>query len=776
MRKLPKKLLTVLTAAVMTASVFAFPACSSFTPLTGDYSGEVASNGGFVVEKGNYYYFINGVETYTSDNTYGAPVKGALMRIAKNDLKNKQNSAEIVIPSLMVASDYTSGIYIFGDRVYYATPTSTKNLSGSVENSYLDFKSAKLDGSEIESYFNVSSNSTIYRYVEVEDTVYLLYVENSNLHSYNTTNGTDTVLAASMSSYLLSSEDKTDPYVYYTMGVTVDIDVTDGSLDRNYNQVYRVRADATEAPYEYTYSEEYLEENDGEEPYTNLGEIVLDGIGALYEDSPTQFTHHLTNGVTPSSYAGYTYTLLTYTNGGIYFTRSDLATTGSVGETGWLYYLSADKLGTDWNSISANDSAKGAFEVVAQDTTYANESAIFYIEENAHHYLYIDGSNMYRADVKSDGTGIAETTLVARGVSGATLISIDGESDNTYDYVYYANTGTTGLTVNRAVYNGEGDAYSNLIVNEYYQPVEVLDVEHASSWYNYEIVDNILFYADTEAFGSTSYNYIACVDLNNKNGALMNNVELSEFNDKYADIVGNDDKDGYIAEIGADHSTLATALQYYFYMGYDQLFYRNNKDYTLDNGYLTYAESLFKTHIDDAVEEGKKETYLYSEEEQEIFKHYAEGSGDSEAFVDESGVSYRTRSYFVTRIGLMTDDDVEAYEAYWDGVLQSYTVTEEDETLPAWAWVLIGVGIGIVIIAVGLIVFLVIRSKKRRDIDEEEELMYVDTTDDEDVDVYAEQDGEDDNVIAFPGTEDAENDALPEETENVDGTDEDPEE
>ena len=68
------------------------------------------------------------------------------------------------------------------------------------------------------------------------------------------------------------------------MGVTMDIDVEGGSLERDYNQVYRVRADVTEetAPYEYTFSEEYLEEHDGEAPYVNLGEIVLDGIGATY--------------------------------------------------------------------------------------------------------------------------------------------------------------------------------------------------------------------------------------------------------------------------------------------------------------------------------------------------------------------------------------------------------------------------------------------------------------------------------------------------------------
>ena len=166
----------------------ALAACDAdFTPLGGDFSsGEVVSNGGFVVEKGNYVYFINGVESYTSDNTYGTPVKGALMRIAKSDLAAGVNNAETVIPSLMVAADYSSGIYIFGDRVYYATPNNVRNTSGVVESEYLDFKSARLDGSDIESYFNVADNATVYRYAEVDGTVYLVYESDSELHSYNT--------------------------------------------------------------------------------------------------------------------------------------------------------------------------------------------------------------------------------------------------------------------------------------------------------------------------------------------------------------------------------------------------------------------------------------------------------------------------------------------------------------------------------------------------------------------------------------------------------------
>ena len=65
MRNFSKKLITIFTAGAIAVSVGALAACeASFTPLGGDFSsGEVVSNGGFVVEKGNYVYFINGVSS-----------------------------------------------------------------------------------------------------------------------------------------------------------------------------------------------------------------------------------------------------------------------------------------------------------------------------------------------------------------------------------------------------------------------------------------------------------------------------------------------------------------------------------------------------------------------------------------------------------------------------------------------------------------------------------------------------------------------------------------
>ena len=94
MRKGFKKFIAIAAAAVMAAGTLSLAACGEKTiQLDGYPDGEVISNGGFVVEKkgsqGDYYYFINGSESYTADNTYGTPVKGALMRVKVSDVQKK---------------------------------------------------------------------------------------------------------------------------------------------------------------------------------------------------------------------------------------------------------------------------------------------------------------------------------------------------------------------------------------------------------------------------------------------------------------------------------------------------------------------------------------------------------------------------------------------------------------------------------------------------------------------------------------------------------------
>ena len=76
------------------------------------------------------------------------------------DIKAGNNTAETVIPSLMVAGDYTSGIYIYNGRVYYATPNTVGNTQGEVDNTVLSFRSANLNGSDVQEHLRVAVRTT----------------------------------------------------------------------------------------------------------------------------------------------------------------------------------------------------------------------------------------------------------------------------------------------------------------------------------------------------------------------------------------------------------------------------------------------------------------------------------------------------------------------------------------------------------------------------------------------------------------------------------------
>lgn len=749
MRNIGKTLLTLGTALIMGASVLAFGGCSSVKPLEGDTSGEISSNGGFVVAKGNYYYFINGVDEYTADNTFGEVVKASLMRISKSDIAaGNYGGAEVVVPSLIVTADYTSGIYVYGDRVYYATPTTARNTSGEVENSYLDFKSTKLDGTDTLSnyYFRSSDNTAPYRYTEIDGVVYCLHIEEgTELYSYNTSTGKDTLLVSGMTSYVMDKADQENGGVYYTMGVTVGLDQSN-SYEESYNQVYYVTADVTEAPYEYTFDETYLEDYQKENgkdalPYVNLGTIVLDGRGN--NNAMTQFNHESeTEAYTPS---GYQYTLVQYTNDGIYYTRSYVDTTDSAGDGGWLFYLpDANAQSEGWNSVSGNPDttqpqAGDLNDVVAYDSVNANDTAIFLYEGGKHSYLYVNGASIFTAYVTELDRGIGtEAVRIASTASGATLLFADNTSDATYHYVYYSMANTNGNGIYRAVYNGKAEDYNQINANADYQAVQILNLDYNSSWYAPEILDNLLFFSNAEAFGSTSYHYIYVVDLADANG-LMTNGELEAFNEKYEEI--NDE----ISTVSGSYAPLGNLMTYYYTAGGNtsvlNRYYATYHDLTGENAYA--ITDYYNAALEEAANEGYSDTYLYSKYYQDTFAAFVNRTGEYEGkFVDENGEYYGVKSYFYNMIGELTEADGDAFDTLFAKSWVVSLTDEEEESFPVWAIVLIIVGAVVVVAAVGTAVFFLVRSRrKKRGTGKAQgsgkRKYVVDMTDDKTIDVYA---------------------------------------
>ncbi len=734
-----KKIVSIVAAATLALSAFAFSGCGDKEYKGASMDGydsvaSVVSNGGFSVEKGDFVYFINGKEDSTASNVYGKVTKGALYRISKADLAagNGQN-AKLVVPSLLVSGNYDSGIYIYGDYVYYASPTTDKTNAGQVANSSLDFKRAKLDGSEAPMggkdnyFFRLSSNSGKYRFVEDgpegAKKVYCLYEEDGALKSYDTSTGKTTVLVKGASTYYYDTQKLDSPVVYYTMSVSQDIDKTTPT-SQTYNQIFSVTAgascevEAATASYkakdaagnvvaQYDFDESFLKDNAEESgyeledyttyPYVNLGQLVLDGIGSMHAFPGHVVTTEAQQAAKASATEfGYTYTLQQQTNDGLYFTR-ELVNKGSD-EKAKLCYIPNTR--SAWDAIAGN----GQVSTVATDTTTASASAIYTIENGVHSYLYLTDSILKKTT--TDGTGKAtETISLAHGVSSATLWKVDG------DYLYYYGDGTNGKSLSRINYKGTKEDYNFLGDEEEFSSLTISLVDWSDSWYKPEFVSvsgkTMLLYPNAQSYGSgsTAYNYIYAATLGTTAEIKANNEKIDQVNEHI---------DSY-----SSNAALQALMTCYFRTG---------------------TAATYETD-----EEVKALYTSYQEKEFEHFKWLFSEGIEFEGMLEKN---------FIFLVGEMKEADAESVADDWANSLLTVTIDEEDIQLEGWQIALIVCGVALaVIIAVGVPVLVVLLQKKKKAKEKEERIVNaykrkkLDTTDDKSIDVYAEEESVEDAPI-----------------------------
>ena len=731
MRNKMKKLFSVLMATAVLGGTFAFAGCGN-----GAYKGDeldgfvadaaVSSNGGFAVEKGDFVYFINGAEEYTVDNTYGEVVKGALMRVSKADLaagKVSGDAVKTVVPSLFVAQNFDAGIYIYGEYVYYATPTTDKNLDGVVENSYIDFKRAKLDGSEAPSdyFFRLSNNASKYRFVEVDGVVYCLFEEDGALKSYNVETEETTVLVSGASTFYYDAENAESPYVYYTMDVTFDLDSAN-SQKADYNQLYRVSAaatatvDAEKASYtvyegetkikEYDFNENFLKEKNDEAkkneqeavydlkdystyPYVNLGSLVLDGIG---KNTPKTTQFNWDTETTPAESDGYKYTVSGYRNGGVYFTRTAVATTQSDGENAKLYYLAdASVTASDWNEVSGNKAT--ALETVAPNTVNT-ASALFLKEGAKHYYFYVANNTLYRAGYDNEAKAVIETVTLQESVSTSTLMKLDTQTK--YLYYFLATEGGNGNSLTRIKYDGAKEDYNSLLSNAEakaeYQPMSLAFVDWNSAWYKPEMIGDLVLYSNAQSFGSTAYNYIYVANFS------ASAVKAS--NEAYEKV------QDYISEKASGDEELKSAMNYYFRTG---------------------ETTAFEAVRDE-----------YKESQREAFDTFVALFKEGAPVEDKLALE----NSFIKQLGKTNDTDADAIAQAWVDSLLKAEEEVEEAGLATWAIVLIVCG-SVIVVAAAVLVPLLISIKKKKAAKAEAENTVnaykrkIDTTDDKSIDVYA---------------------------------------
>ncbi|MBQ9513835.1 MAG: hypothetical protein IJR66_02500 [Clostridia bacterium] len=451
------KVLVLLTLVLMLGSIL-FACGNKWNKnkvILKDYSvTDTWTDGGFVAETTNYYYFINGVGNSTDNNKFGTPVKGALFATTKDFSKTS-----IIVPKLFVASDYKSGLFIDGGYVYYGTPSTDKDYEGNAASNNLTFSRTKLDGTDTTTYFTIKSLSSEYRFVKGGDgKVYVVYYDakTTSLISYNFNDKTATTIAKTdntiatngedLDSYtFIDTENLGDAVVLYTSKIYAEkYDEEKAKEDgytrstKNYNNVYAYKV------------------GDGKLDNGFYGVNVLDGNKTTYEK----------------------YAIKKVNKNEVFYTA-----TVQDGNSTVKYYVN-----TIENLIAKNTATE------LTNKTFFDIEGSSLIVSSAEVY-YVDSENGLIMKSTLVGNVYTETRPVAKTETVDKLYFIDG------DFMYYANSDGKLARIKLTVDGAEVSSREEIVSKD----------TIATDWYTPKLLNGNIFYIDNSANGGS---YVNVVDVN----------------------------------------------------------------------------------------------------------------------------------------------------------------------------------------------------------------------------------------------------------------------
>lgn len=497
MKKLICLLLAVLTIVSLTACTV------NWTSTTTDYeAGTVSDNGGYAVVKGDYVYYINGEEDYDADNTFGKVVKGALVRTKIADLKTAASAtaesekvkSEVVIPKL-IYTDYRengSGFYIFGNYVYYVTPSTELNKKGEVQNTVAEFTKTRLDGKETKIIATADSLSTPFRFVEGEDkkvylTIYTTDSDSNNvLITYDET-GKELVRSEAISSYIFSSNNDAKYAFYEKKPHNEQLD-----SDESFSEVHRYSL------------------------VSDADEIVLYGAGKYSEESgvgSTGVTFAFVAYVGENLYMSETYVDTSVATVTRYFSVNPATLTAAIVEDGKIDVTNA--VANYEARIQLDNGSSSASTVFADTSVYLAPNCILYNDSDY-------GILKYDYSATGDDASYGRVKVYYnKDLVGYTYKYNDDE------YMYY----TDDTYLYRVAIADLVDTADNYKVKDT-SSVKVEKLNHYSNgslldWYKPEFVGDYMLLINTN---TPYYSYIYVVDL--KATADMDEDALTEYEDE----------------------------------------------------------------------------------------------------------------------------------------------------------------------------------------------------------------------------------------------------
>ena len=190
-----KKLITFTLCLLLCISAFGLTACGGSNKEKVDTSIATSGNGGMVVTRGDYVYFVNGYtsyETFTKKNLDKKFEIGGLYRAKLNEsgLLNYSEDGSVIgaerISSKLAGFESTS-LYVFGNYIYYTTPVTEVSKKGSLKTDKLEFRRVKIGGGKSQKVYQTKADASNvdFEYYYADGSVYLLVKENGTLKRVN---------------------------------------------------------------------------------------------------------------------------------------------------------------------------------------------------------------------------------------------------------------------------------------------------------------------------------------------------------------------------------------------------------------------------------------------------------------------------------------------------------------------------------------------------------------------------------------------------------------
>ena len=477
------KKIIALIIAVATVFCFSLTGCSKVKPLS-NVEGEVKSgNGTFIVEKGDYLYFVNGVGDFEVTNKMGDALKGALVRIKKSDLANpSEDKVETVIPKLVTTSSATDGIFIYGDTVYFGTAFDEKDKAGTVRKDYTDFLRFDLKTAKSTRITYESNKVTDYTFVESNGKVYLAYVstetvdevETKTLKAFDAAEG-KSVFEKEVASVMLPTE--ISPYAFYVNKAhSEDLDA-----DEVYDELYRYEIGAEDS------------------------ELMLSGVGsvAMNRDDNDKISKDkcvVDNEGVLESISGVTFTLIKNDGKALVFKSTDTDPQNSISK----YYYAPLEVETDGirgkvenfsDRINLGVSSTWLDSAIATKSYYKSATEIYYIETST----YVD--HLVKFDYREVNSPNHGRTILTDTVKGMTLTFVEGDymcfsesGTGTYYALKYTEAGSKAVKINGSPMKTFTDWFAPRLVDGYFIGI-----------YTSEIFTGYLYALDLEGLGSDEY-------------------------------------------------------------------------------------------------------------------------------------------------------------------------------------------------------------------------------------------------------------------------------